>query len=188
MAKLLLLSGLSVIFTVFLACEATIFLVGDSAGWDTSADLTSWPVNKIFSVGDVLLFQYSNYHTVNQVDKNGYDTCNSSNALLSRSDGNTSISLSSSGDIYFICSKLPHCFGGMKLKVNVRSNQTGEPPAASPESSSTTTLPRNSTSTANGDFLPPLFGGAAHSGRGCALFITLCFNFGALWWLFMMRF
>lgn len=33
---------------------AKVYTVGDSAGWDVSADLESWPVNKTFFVGDIL--------------------------------------------------------------------------------------------------------------------------------------
>ncbi|XP_020599274.1 stellacyanin-like [Phalaenopsis equestris] len=185
MAKPLLLSGL-VGLTLLLSCEGALFLVGDTAGWDTSADLATWPEARVFSVGDILSFQYSSYHTVNQVDKNGYNTCNTSNAILTSSGGNTTVPLTSVGDKYFICSNVPHCFGGMKLKVTVISNQTASPPvAASPELSPSTTLPRSSSTTTNANLLPPESNGVDRGGRSHALFISLCFTFGALWWWLM---
>jgi hypothetical protein len=53
MANFLVLSAL-VIMGISLPGEATVYTVGNSAGWDISADFPSWVSNKTFYVGDVL--------------------------------------------------------------------------------------------------------------------------------------
>ncbi|RRT52616.1 hypothetical protein B296_00020266, partial [Ensete ventricosum] len=53
MAKLLEMLAL-IVLSLGPSAEATVFTVGDSAGWDISADLASWVANKVFSVGDAL--------------------------------------------------------------------------------------------------------------------------------------
>ncbi|KAH0456089.1 hypothetical protein IEQ34_013996 [Dendrobium chrysotoxum] len=44
------------------------------------------------------VFQYSQYHNVNEVDKEGYSNCNASNAILTSSNGNTSVTLTTTGE------------------------------------------------------------------------------------------
>ncbi|KAJ0961853.1 hypothetical protein J5N97_029681 [Dioscorea zingiberensis] len=124
MAKLLM-----IIFSLFIVLSvnipssiATVYTVGDSAGWDISANLLSWTSNKTFYVGDVLLFQYSRYHSLNEVNKEGFDTCNTSNTLLTGNTGNSSVTLTAPGEKYFICGVFSHCLGGMKLKVQVNGD------------------------------------------------------------------
>ncbi|GJN26832.1 hypothetical protein PR202_gb14792 [Eleusine coracana subsp. coracana] len=104
--------------------EAASYNVGNSAGWDLSADFPSWLSGKTFYVGDDLVFQYSRYHTLAEVDEAGFKNCSAADALLSRSDGNTTVQLSAPGDRYFICGNKLHCLGGMRLHVLVT-----EPPA-----------------------------------------------------------
>ncbi|RWW57904.1 hypothetical protein BHE74_00035289, partial [Ensete ventricosum] len=53
MAKLLEMLAL-IVLSLGPSAEATVFTVGDSAGWDISSDLASWVANKVFSVGDAL--------------------------------------------------------------------------------------------------------------------------------------
>ncbi|KAI0500714.1 hypothetical protein KFK09_018930 [Dendrobium nobile] len=125
---LLLLELTTILALLVLPCEATTYMVGDLAGWDTSADLSSWPATKHFYVGDALLFQYSQYHNVNEVDKEGYRNCNASNAILTSSNGNTSVTLTTTGEKYFICGVLSHCLGGMKLQIKVLGKITSSPP------------------------------------------------------------
>ncbi|XP_020573825.1 basic blue protein-like [Phalaenopsis equestris] len=139
------LSGLAILGLLVSACKAATYTVGDLAGWDISADLYSWPATKLFYIGDVLLFQYSPYHDVNQVDRNGFSNCNASNAMLKSTDGNTYVPLNATGDKYFICSVLSHCLGGMKLQVHVLTNVTAaiipsppSPPTSPPEFSKAT--------------------------------------------------
>ncbi|XP_039141319.1 stellacyanin-like [Dioscorea cayenensis subsp. rotundata] len=109
--------------------NATLYIVGDTAGWDISANLWSWTTNKTFHVGDVLLFQYSRYHSLMEVNKEGFDTCNTSNSILTSNTGNTSITLTEPGDKYFVCGVLSHCLGGMKLNVHVNGDGSSSGPA-----------------------------------------------------------
>ncbi|PPD73187.1 hypothetical protein GOBAR_DD29892 [Gossypium barbadense] len=66
MTKLLLLCFLS-IFCFALTSHAATYVVGDTSGWDISSDIDSWASSKTFNVGDVLLFQYSSSHSVNEL-------------------------------------------------------------------------------------------------------------------------
>ncbi|TVU14990.1 hypothetical protein EJB05_38488 [Eragrostis curvula] len=103
---------------------AASYNVGNSAGWDLSADFPSWISGKTFYVGDDLVFQYSKYNTLAEVDAAGFKNCSAANAVLSRSDGNTTVQLTAPGDRYFICGNKLHCLGGMRLHVPVT-----QPPA-----------------------------------------------------------
>lgn len=77
------------------------------------------------------MFQYSQYHTVSEVTKENYDGCNTTNNVLqSSSSGNTSFALTTPGQRYFVCGNRLHCFGGMKLEVNVLGNETAAPVGA----------------------------------------------------------
>ncbi|RRT52615.1 hypothetical protein BHE74_00035288 [Ensete ventricosum] len=82
----------------------------------------------------VTVFEYSTYHTVNEVDRAGYESCNYASPLLTGGNGNTTVPLTSPGERYFVCGVTLHCLGGMKLHVNVESNQTAETPTGSPPS------------------------------------------------------
>ncbi|KAL5213714.1 hypothetical protein ABZP36_002866 [Zizania latifolia] len=120
--------------------EAAMYNVGDSAGWDISADFPSWLAGRTFNVGDVLVFQYSKYHALNEVDEAGFiKNCSTANAVaaLTRSDGNTTVALTAPGSRHFVCGNERHCLGGMKLHVIVAQTPApaggpGNSPPASP--------------------------------------------------------
>lgn len=67
------------------------------------------------------MFQYSKYHTLSEVDEAGYRNCSTASAVLSSSDGNTTVALTAPGDRYFVCGNELHCLGGMRLHVPVSS-------------------------------------------------------------------
>jgi hypothetical protein len=81
------------------------------------------------------VFQYSRYHTLDEVDEAGFKNCSAASAVLSRSDGNTTVPLTAPGDRYFICGNQLHCLGGMKLHVlvNQPAGGAGEAPAGAPQ-------------------------------------------------------
>nr|AAC32039.1 uclacyanin II [Arabidopsis thaliana] len=87
--------------------------------WTTGVDYSGWATGKTFRVGDILEFKYGSSHTVDVVDKAGYDGCDASSSTENHSDGDTKIDLKTVGINYFICSTPGHCSGGMKLAVNV---------------------------------------------------------------------
>ncbi|KAF9610623.1 hypothetical protein IFM89_023698 [Coptis chinensis] len=129
--------------------------VGDTAGWSTGVDYSTWTSGKTFAVGDNLVFQYGGgAHTVEEVSSSAYSSCSAVNSLSSDSSGATSIALKTPGPHYFICSVGGHCAGGMKLAVTVGGNGTtpttpsgGNTPTPIPRTpgTPTTTIPSSST-------------------------------------------
>ncbi|KFK25134.1 hypothetical protein AALP_AA8G070400 [Arabis alpina] len=75
-------------------CNATTYFVGDSSGWDISSDLDSWTLGKRFSVGDILMFQYSTTHSVYEVAKDKFQNCNVTDPISTFTNGNTTVALS----------------------------------------------------------------------------------------------
>jgi hypothetical protein len=105
--------------------------------WTTGVDYSGWATGKTFRVGDILEFKYGSSHTVDVVDKAGYDGCDASSSTENHSDGDTKIDLKTVGINYFICSTPGHCRtnGGMKLAVNVVAGSAGPPATPTPPSS-----------------------------------------------------
>ncbi|XP_021826091.1 stellacyanin-like [Prunus avium] len=101
---------------------ATEYVVGDDEGWNSGVDYYAWLDGKTFYVGDVLVFNYNaGDHNVIVVDANGYDQCSASPNWGSYDSGNDVITLSSTGDNYYICQW--HCdYTDQKLKVTVLQN------------------------------------------------------------------
>uniref|UniRef100_A0A0D9W7T2 Phytocyanin domain-containing protein n=1 Tax=Leersia perrieri TaxID=77586 RepID=A0A0D9W7T2_9ORYZ len=153
--------------------EAAMYNVGDSAGWDISADFPSWLDGKSFYVGDTLVFQYSKYHTVSEVDEAGYKNCSTANAVLTSSDGNTTVPLTAPGDRYFVCGNELHCLGGMRMHVLVADPPA---PAGSPGGGATPASPLTPSGTGGGDAgVPTLeFGGSHRAAVGPAVVTWLC--------------
>ncbi|KAI0520157.1 hypothetical protein KFK09_007628 [Dendrobium nobile] len=120
------------------------YTVGDSQGWTSGVDYSTWASGKVFKVGDTLLFTYSGLHSTEEVSKSDYDSCSTSNALQTHTDGNTKISLTAPGSRYFICGTAGHCASGMKLAVTVAKAGSASPPTGS---SPTTPTPSGGSST-----------------------------------------
>ncbi|KFK34219.1 hypothetical protein AALP_AA5G116200 [Arabis alpina] len=110
---------LLLLLTVVPAVFAVTFQVGDTSGWTSGIDYTTWLTGKTFRVGDTLEFQYGLSHSVSVVGKAGFDGCDGSGATQSFSDGDTKISLTTVGTIHFLCPTPGHCLSGMKLAVPV---------------------------------------------------------------------
>ncbi|XP_016485109.1 uclacyanin-3-like [Nicotiana tabacum] len=107
-------------------------IVGGSNGWSQSVDYSSWASGETFNVGDTLVFNYDGSHGVDIVTKDGYDNCNTTNAIKSFSDGSTTITLATTPvDVYFVCPKLNHCDTGMKLAIKVQGTSSGTTPSGS---------------------------------------------------------
>ncbi|CAM8912351.1 unnamed protein product [Rhodiola kirilowii] len=122
--------------------HAKSYTVGDSSGWDISSDLDLWTADKNFQVGDVLLFQYSNTHSVSEVSKDNFDACGTTDTIKTyKNDGNTTVELARPGDMYFVCGNKLHCFGGMKLQVHVDGSQAYSPAGAPQASTGESDLP-----------------------------------------------
>ncbi|KAJ0984573.1 hypothetical protein J5N97_002929 [Dioscorea zingiberensis] len=102
--------------------SATIYTVGDSNGWNTGVDYSSWANDKTFVVGDTLVFNYaSGLHNVAEVTTSDYESCTTSNVINSDNSGTTRVELSSPGRHHFICGVPGYCSQGMKLAVTAET-------------------------------------------------------------------
>ncbi|GKV33643.1 hypothetical protein SLEP1_g42123 [Rubroshorea leprosula] len=114
---------------------ATVYTVGDSSGWATGVDYTTWAKGKTFAVGDSLVFNYGGgAHTVDEVNASDYNTCTVGNYISTDQSGATTIPLKTAGTHYFICGVTGHCGSGMKLAVDVAAAAA---PSGTPSSSGT---------------------------------------------------
>lgn len=90
------------------------------------------------------VFQYSSAYSVEEVTKENYDTCNTTNVLRSYGNGNTTVPLTRGGDRYFVCGNKLYCLGGMKLHVHVEDDKASSsisPTVAPGSDQRTATLP-----------------------------------------------
>uniref|UniRef100_A0ACD5Z3I5 Uncharacterized protein n=1 Tax=Avena sativa TaxID=4498 RepID=A0ACD5Z3I5_AVESA len=136
---LLLAAGL-VLLAAVAPAHAVDYTVGDSSGWASGVDYSTWASDKTFNVGDTLVFQYGMSHNVAEVGSADYSACSATNSIQSYSDQDTKIALTKPGTRYFICGATGHCAGGMKLAVTVSPAATTTPttPAATPAAPSET--------------------------------------------------
>ncbi|XP_073148346.1 uncharacterized protein [Henckelia pumila] len=104
--------------------------VGGGSGWTLGVDYVSWAKGQVFTIKDVLLFNYGPSHSVEEVSDSDYRDCNVDNPIASYSTSPTSIPLSSTGTRYFICPTSTHCSQGMKLAVTVTDGSNTAPPPA----------------------------------------------------------
>ncbi|KDP39674.1 hypothetical protein JCGZ_02694 [Jatropha curcas] len=99
---------------------ATDYVVGDDEGWKVGVNYTEWAKDKVFYVGDRLVFQYQSPHNVYKVNGDQFKNCIPSNDLLNT--GNDTIPLGKPGKKWYICGATGHCAQGQKLVINVESN------------------------------------------------------------------
>ncbi|KAI7993106.1 Uclacyanin 1 [Camellia lanceoleosa] len=109
---------------------ATEYWVGDSSGWTINYDYQAWAKDKVFYVGDKLVFNYTmGNHNVFKVNATGFSQCiipPSNEALTS---GHDIIPLMVPGKKWYICGVGQHCAQfGQKLVINVE----GGAPAPAP--------------------------------------------------------
>ncbi|XP_016462724.2 blue copper protein [Nicotiana tabacum] len=140
------------VLVLFICCVvpslATVYTVGDSAGWAMGVDYSTWATGKTFNVGDSLVFNYPSGHTVDEVSASDYQSCTAGNAITSDKSGATTISLKTAGTHYFTCGAMGHCSGGMKLAVTVAAAGGGGGGSTTPSSGTTTQSSGTTTSTA----------------------------------------
>ncbi|KAK9059256.1 hypothetical protein SSX86_021875 [Deinandra increscens subsp. villosa] len=130
---------------LFLATSisATEYIVGDESGWTLDFDYQTWAKDKVFYVGDKLVFNYaSGTHNVMKVNGTGFQQCtttSSSNGTLT--SGRDVIPLQTPGRKWYICGVAKHCeLRNMKLVITVLPPQMMSPapsPSASPSASTT---------------------------------------------------
>ncbi|KAK8647187.1 hypothetical protein V6N13_120937 [Hibiscus sabdariffa] len=121
----------------FVPSLATVYTVGDTSGWTTGVDYSTWTQGKTFRVGDIL---------VDEVSSSDYSTCTVGNAIRSDNSGATTVTLKTAGTVYFICGATGHCANGMKLAVKVESGSS----ATTTTTTTTTTNPNVMSSSPKG--------------------------------------
>uniref|UniRef100_A0A7N0SYQ9 Phytocyanin domain-containing protein n=1 Tax=Kalanchoe fedtschenkoi TaxID=63787 RepID=A0A7N0SYQ9_KALFE len=120
---------------------ATDWRVGDNSGWTINeVNYTKWAEDKVFKVGDKLIFSYDpENHNVFKVDQHDFQTCTVpvSGGLTT---GHDVITLATPGKKWYICGKGTHCSEfQQKLVINV----VGDPltaPAPAPDKSRSSRL------------------------------------------------
>ncbi|KAK6117132.1 hypothetical protein DH2020_049177 [Rehmannia glutinosa] len=122
---------------------ATVYKVGDDAGWNLGVNYTLWAEGKDFRVGDALMFMYKpGDHNVLKVNGVDFPKCTSSNATaIPLTSGSDVIPLSTPGKKWYICDIGDHCSEGMKLVITV---SVAEGPSPAPMPGWTAPLPGNS--------------------------------------------
>ncbi|KAL4332206.1 hypothetical protein GQ457_07G020690 [Hibiscus cannabinus] len=149
----------------FVPSLATVYTVGDTSGWTTGVDYSTWTQGKTFKVGDILVFNYPSFHTVDEVSSSDYSTCTVGNAIRSDNSGATTVTLKTAGTVYFICGATGHCANGMKLAVKVESSSS-----ATTTTTTTTTNPDVTSSSPKGSLSTASFT------TWVALFVILIIN------------
>ncbi|KAJ0030766.1 hypothetical protein Pint_12996 [Pistacia integerrima] len=132
------------------------YVVGDNMGWiippNTSVGYQNWVRGKTFVVGDILVFNYAmNAHDVAEVSKQAYGSCDSNNTISFNSNPPTRITLTTSGEHFYICTFPNHCSAGQELAINVTGTGTAASPSpgtATPPSPNTATPPSTNTPSA----------------------------------------
>ncbi|KAF3787737.1 Mavicyanin [Nymphaea thermarum] len=147
-------------FFLFSCAYSENHTVGGAAGWDLTADISGWALQRTFHTGDNLkfhrfaargtgvshsyhflllkparraaVFSYAPIHDVREVTQTNFELCRASNPLNYFSGGLTVVSLDSPGTRHFICGTLGHCVLGLSLRVHVLPNGTAAAPTPAP--------------------------------------------------------
>ncbi|KAL3532314.1 hypothetical protein ACH5RR_005835 [Cinchona calisaya] len=114
-----------------------VLVVGDTLGWIVPPGgpiaYSTWADLQIFSVGDILLFNFkTGEQDVARVTKEAFDACDSANPLSLQTTGPANYTLSSAGEYYFISTFDKHCFLGQKLAINVTGGSSAGPSGSPP--------------------------------------------------------
>ncbi|KAL2500710.1 Blue copper protein [Forsythia ovata] len=120
--------------------------VGDALGWlvppGGDAAYRTWASTKTFTVGDVLVFNFTTgIHDVAEVNKAGFDSCSGTSPISISTNGPTNITLRSAGEHFFICTIPRHCDAGQKLAINVLASSTSPAPQPATPPPETTPSP-----------------------------------------------
>ncbi|XP_020228581.1 basic blue protein [Cajanus cajan] len=110
---------------------ATDFVVGGEKGWTLDFNYTEWAQDKVFHVGDNLLFNYDNTkHNVVKVNGTQFQECSFAPDNEVLSSGKDTLTLKAEGKKWYACGKANHCADHqMKFAINVLA--AGPAPAPS---------------------------------------------------------
>ncbi|XP_057458317.1 blue copper protein 1a-like [Lotus japonicus] len=111
---------------------ATDHIVGDDKGWTVNFNYTQWAQDKVFRVGDNLVFNYDNAkHNVFKVSGASFKDCTIPPANEALTTGKDVIPLTTEGRKWYICGKADHCIARqMKFVINVEAQAAPAPSAA----------------------------------------------------------
>ncbi|KAK7336277.1 hypothetical protein VNO77_16813 [Canavalia gladiata] len=125
---------------LFSIAMATDHVVGDDKGWTTDIDYSRWAQDKVFHVGDNLVFNYDkNKHNVFKLNMTQFHNCTFPPENNGYSSGNDVIPLKAEGKKWYGCGKGNHCASHqMKFAINVVASSPA--PAPSPTSSAHSSL------------------------------------------------
>ncbi|KAL5720620.1 hypothetical protein ACHQM5_013271 [Ranunculus cassubicifolius] len=113
--------------TIALATEYT---VGDSSGWTTGFNYSTWAKDKEFKVGDTLVFNYPvGAHNVFKVNGTAFKDCAIPPSNEALTTGNDKITLATPGNKWYFCGVAKHCLGGQKLVITVSPGIDAPAPA-----------------------------------------------------------
>nr|GFC26520.1 basic blue protein-like [Tanacetum cinerariifolium] len=132
-------SAILFVATLFVLADsisATEYIVGDQSGWTLDYDYQTWAKDKIFYVGDTLVFNYaSGSHNVVKVDGTGFPQCTTTSSNGTLTSGRDVIALQTPGRKWYICGVAKHCeLRNMKLVITVLPQMSS---AQNPYASST---------------------------------------------------
>ncbi|KAL4589787.1 hypothetical protein LXL04_002697 [Taraxacum kok-saghyz] len=112
----------------------TTHVVGDALGWTIpptgASAYTTWASGQTFSVGDVLLFNFTTgFHNVAEVSQAAYGPCTTANPISIVTTGPARLTLNAPGTHYYVCTVGTHCQIGQKLTINVSAASATPAPA-----------------------------------------------------------
>ncbi|KAL4564015.1 hypothetical protein LXL04_028064 [Taraxacum kok-saghyz] len=127
------------IATMFLhGTEAqTRHIVGGSFGWTIpssgAAAYTNWASRQTFTVDDLLVFTFTDgEHDVAEISAAAFGSCTATNPISLATNGPATLTLTTPGTHYYICTFRSHCQIGQKLTINVSETASATPPPATP--------------------------------------------------------
>ncbi|XP_004493193.1 blue copper protein 1a-like [Cicer arietinum] len=108
-------------------------IVGDEKGWTVDFNYTQWAQDKVFNVGDNLVFNYDNSkHNVFKVNGTLFKNCIFPQENEALSTGKDIIQLKTEGNKWYVCGKANHCAARqMKLVINVLAEGAPSPSSSS---------------------------------------------------------
>ncbi|KAJ4721287.1 blue copper protein-like [Melia azedarach] len=130
-----LLATLSIVLIVLpTVAMATEYIVGDQAGWTVNFDYQAWAKDKVFRVGDKLVFKYAaGAHNVFKVNGTAFQNCEKPPLNEALTSGDDTIVLATPGRKWYICGVAMHCkLAGQKLAITVLPQVEAPAPSIAP--------------------------------------------------------
>ncbi|KAF4397105.1 hypothetical protein G4B88_008951 [Cannabis sativa] len=118
--KIIMLVLIATIIVVPKMAYGTEYVVGDENGWKPNFNYSDWTKDKMFMVGDTLVFNYNSLvHDVYKVNGSDFNDCIARPGSEVLRSGNDVVTLNTTGNKWYLCSKSNHCDLGQKLKISV---------------------------------------------------------------------